>query len=122
MNSALQLKRSDYMDAEMSCNESLKRLLEALQNPHDLGLFLEAEQNLLKIGEPAVKMLIEILRDNDKSLLIRTRAGWILRKIGWPAKEPLLILMNELKDKDPITLTLAANVFVGIPQTNKGQG
>lgn len=107
---------------EVPYGESLKRLLEALKNPHDLSSFLEAKQNLLKIGEPAVEMLIGILRDNNQSLLTRTRAGGILMKIGWPAKEPLRILMNDLKDNDTLTLALVANIFMGIPQTSKGQG
>ena len=97
--------------------DELKKMLEILKrsNPQDLSLFLEAEQGLLKMGEPAVKMLINVLKDNNEPLLIRARVGEILRKIGRPAKEPLQTLMSNINNENLKTLELAARALMGIP-------
>jgi len=99
---------------EAPCDELRKMLKILKSNPYDFGLFLEVEQGLLGIGEPAVKMLIEVLRDNDEPLLIRARVGDILRKIGRPAKEPLQALMSNINTEDLKTLELVAKVLMGI--------
>jgi HEAT repeat protein len=104
---------------EVPCDdlaENLKNMLKILKsNPYNFELFLEAEQGFLMIGEPAVEMLIEVLRDNDEPLLIRERTGEVLRKIGRPAKEPLQALMSNINSEDLKTLELAAKVLMGIP-------
>ncbi len=100
---------------EMPCDENLKRLLEGLKNLHHPGFSLGAEQELLKIGKPAVKMLIEVIKDNDEPLLIRARVGEVLRKLGEPARKPLQALMDDLDNEDLETLKLAAKILMGIP-------
>lgn len=100
------------MVTEMLRRKSSKRLFKDWKkNPHDLDLVLE----IVGRGKSVVGKLIKILRDNNESLSMRTKAGGILKEIGEPAKKPLQDLINEMHHKDPVTLTLAVNIFMGIP-------
>lgn len=67
-----------------------KELIRGLQHPETL---LEAQKALVEIGEPAVPLLIKILKDKDSSLA----ASEVLKEIGAPGIHHLIAA---LKDKE----------------------
>jgi hypothetical protein len=67
-----------------------KELIRGLQHPETL---LEAQKALVEIGEPAVPLLIKILKDKDSSLA----AAEVLKEIGDPGIHHLIAA---LKDKE----------------------
>jgi len=61
-------------------------------------------KKVLEIGEPAVGLLIQALKESDKSK--RKKAAWILEEIGEPAVEPLLAALDEPEAREAASQVL----------------
>jgi len=102
--------RAAWALGEIGDKRAVKPLIPALQGELDTEVTLYAMQTLIKIGEPAVKPLIQALKRKDSG--VQARAAEALGEIG--DKRAVKPLIQALKDEDPYVQGIAADALLQI--------
>ncbi len=92
-----------------SIEEEIQKNVEKLSSTHPLEVRWEAMNALVKIGPPAVPVLLEVLKNGDEDL--RSTTYWVLERMGLPAVPNLI---KALKREDREIRSLAAYVLGNI--------
>jgi len=94
-----------------SVGEEIQKNVEKLSSDHPLEVRWEAMNALVKIGPPAVSVLLEVLKSGNEDL--RSTTYWILERMGLPAVPNLI---KALKREDREIRSLAAYVLGNIKE------
>lgn len=94
-NACLPAEQVNYMH-----HSEVIHLVETIQQSVD--------ETLVRIGQPAVEPLIELIQTKETSIHLQERAGRLLHRIGEPAVQPLTAL---LKHDNPEVRAVAASAL-----------
>lgn len=94
-----------------SVGEEIQKNVEKLSSTHPIKVRWEAMNALVKIGPPAVPVLLEVLKSGDEDL--RSTTYWVLERMGLPAVPNLI---KALKREDREIRSLAAYVLGNIKE------